>query len=243
MKIISWNVNSIRARVDSFLKVVDTYNPDVLLLQETRVEDSLFPREFIEECGYNVALKGQKGRNGVAICSKHILEEVNSDFCEEARYIEAFTGGVLVSSVYVPNGQEVGAEAYYYKLEFLEQLKDKFLSYRDEAFVVGGDFNVGPYPCDIYIKGYDGIAGSEPERIAIAALRNAGYEDELEKCGFTWWSYRQRGFKKDNGFRLDHFYLSQKAHQLYTDGGVLRDVREYDRPSDHAPIFCELAEV
>lgn len=243
MRIISWNVNSIRARVENFSKVIDNYNPDIFLLQETRVEDSLFPQDFIEERGYNIAFKGQKGRNGVAICSKHILEEVSSDFCEEARYIEAFSGGVFISSVYVPNGQEVDTDAYYYKLDFLKQLKQKFQAYRDEVFVFGGDFNVGPYPCDIYIKGYDGIAGSERERIAIEELRNIGYKDELENCGFTWWSYRQRGFKKDNGFRLDHFYLSHKAHQLYVNGGVLRDVREYERPSDHAPIFCELIEV
>ncbi len=240
MRIISWNVNSIRARMEGFLKAVKEYEPDIFLLQETRVEDASFPYEYIEDCGYNIAVKGQKGRNGVAIFSKHIIEEVDSSFCEEARYIEALTGGIFVASVYVPNGQEVGADAYYYKLDFLNDLKDKFASFKDEIFVVGGDFNVGPYPCDIYIKGYDGIAGSEQERQAIAELRSVGYTDELEKDGYTWWSYRQRDFKKDNGFRLDHFYLSPKAHSLFTEGQVLRDVREYERPSDHAPILCEL---
>ena len=105
MKIVSWNVNSIRARLESFSKLAEIHNPDIILLQETRVEDNLFPLEYIEDLGYNVAIKGQKARNGVAICSKFMLEEVNSDFCEEARYIEAFTGGIFVSCVYVPNRQ------------------------------------------------------------------------------------------------------------------------------------------
>ncbi|MDR2158114.1 MAG: endonuclease/exonuclease/phosphatase family protein, partial [Holosporaceae bacterium] len=134
MKIISWNVNSIRARIENFLEVAKQENPDIFLLQETRVDDPLFPMEYFEDLGYNVAIKGQKGRNGVAICSKHCLEEVRSDFSEEARYIEAFTGGVFVASIYVPNGQEVDAPQYFHKLDFLQNLKNKFLSFIGETF-------------------------------------------------------------------------------------------------------------
>lgn len=240
MKIVSWNANSIRVRLESFTKLAETYNPDIILLQETRVEDHQFPREAIEDCGYNLVIKGQKGRNGVAICSKHLIEEVSSDFCEEARYIEAFTGGVFVSSIYVPNGQEVGCSQYYYKLEFIDNLIQYLEKFKNETFVLGGDFNVGPYPQDIYIKGYEGIAGSQPERDAIAKLRDAGYKDMLETNGYTWWSYRQRGFKKDNGFRLDHFYMNEHSQKLFKNGEVLLDIRLLNRPSDHAPIMCEL---
>jgi exodeoxyribonuclease-3 len=240
MKIISWNVNSIRARLENFLEVAKTENPDIFLLQETRVEDFQFPREPVEDLGYNVALRGEKGRNGVAIFSKHALEEVNCDFSEEARYVEAFTGGMFVASIYVPNGQEVGAPKYFEKLDFLQNLRDKFLNFKDEVFVAGGDYNVAPYPQDIYISGYEGIAGSPPEREAAKRLRETGYTDPLEDGGFTWWSYRQRDFAKDNGFRIDQFYLSPKAQELFSDGKVLRYARELPRPSDHAPIVCEL---
>ncbi len=240
MKIVSWNANSIRARLESFAQLAEIHNPDIILLQETRVEDHQFPREAIEDFGYNLAIKGQKGRNGVAICSKYPIEEVYSDFCEEARYIEAFTGGIFISSIYVPNGQEVDCPQYYYKLEFLRNLVNYLEKFRDEVFIMGGDFNVGPYPQDIYIKGYDGIAGSQRERDAIADIRAAGYKDVLENGGYTWWSYRQRGFKKNNGFRLDQFYMNQHSQKLFKGGEVLLDIRTLERPSDHAPIMCEI---
>jgi exodeoxyribonuclease-3 len=243
MKIVSWNVNSIRARLNSLQVLAEKYSPDVILLQETRVEDHLFPREAIEDLGYNLAIKGQKARNGVAICSKHPIEEVYSDFSDEARYIEAFTGGIFVASVYVPNGQEVDYPQYFYKLEFLDKFIEYLKKFQDEVFVLGGDFNVGPHPEDIYIKNYDGIAGTQRERDAIAKLRDSGFKDVLEKEGYTWWSYRQRGFKKNNGFRLDHFYLNQKTCDVFNGGSVLTDIRELERPSDHAPIMCELDEI
>ncbi|MDR2781353.1 MAG: endonuclease/exonuclease/phosphatase family protein [Holosporaceae bacterium] len=240
MKIISWNVNSIRVRSENFLEVARREDPDVVLLQETRVDDSQFPIECFEHLGYNIALKGEKGRNGVAIFSKYRLEEVKSDLSDEARYLEAFTNGIFVASVYVPNGQEIDVPQYFYKLDFLGALRNKFLDFKDEVFIAGGDYNVAPYSQDIYIKGYEGITASLREREAIKCLRDIGYKDPLEDQGFTWWSYRQRGFKKDNGFRLDQFYLSTGAQKLFSGGKVLRYARELDRPSDHAPIMCEL---
>ncbi|MDR2681972.1 MAG: endonuclease/exonuclease/phosphatase family protein [Holosporaceae bacterium] len=241
MKIISWNVNSIRARVDSVMTVINKFSPDIFLLQETRVEDHAFPLEYFEDLGYNIALKGQKGRNGVAIFSKHLLEEINSDFCSEARYLEAFTGGIFVASVYVPNGQMVGAEQYFYKLDFLRDLKEKFAVFRNEAFIAGGDFNVAPYPNDAPTPEHDGIMCSDPERNLIKEIRDAGFADVLAPQGRTWWDYRRpSNFKNDIGFRLDHFYLSSKANDILKNGEVLRFARELPRPSDHAPIMCEL---
>ena len=240
MRIVSWNVNSIRVRLENFSELVRKYAPDVVLLQETRIEDEKFPREYIEDWGYNLAAYGQKARNGVAICSKFLLEEVNFDFAEEARYIEAFTGGIFVASVYVPNGQEVGCPNYFQKLEFLSNFREYLKKFDNDLFVLGGDFNVGPYPRDIYIPNYDGIAGSAPERAEIEKLRETGFIDLLKDKGFTWWSYRQRDFKRNNGFRLDHFYVKQKTHELVTNSQVLTDIRELERPSDHAPIMCDI---
>lgn len=240
MKIISWNVNSIRARMENFLEVVKEYNPDIFLLQETRVADASFPMEYFDDLGYNIQIKGQKARSGVAIFSKHIIEEVKSDFCEEARYIEAFTGGIFIASVYVPNGQEVDTDQYFYKLDFLRDLKNKMLEFKDETFIIGGDFNVAPYPKDVYISNFDGVAATERERNMISDIRDAGFSDVLENEGYTWWSYRQRDFAKDHGYRIDHFYLSHKAKKLMKRAGVLRDTRQMQRPSDHAAIFCEL---
>ncbi|MDR2794811.1 MAG: endonuclease/exonuclease/phosphatase family protein [Holosporaceae bacterium] len=242
MKIISWNVNSIRARIDPVITVLNKFRPDVLLLQETRVEDHAFPVEYFEDLGYNIALKGQKGKNGVAIFSKHILEEVNGNFSSEARYLEAFTGGVFVASVYVPNGQMIGAEQYLHKLDFLRDLEEKFAVFADEIFVAGGDFNVAPYPQDAPTPDHKGIMCSEPERDLIKNIRDAGFSDILEQKGRTWWDYRRpSNFAQDVGFRLDHFYLSSKANELFKNGEVIRFARELPRPSDHAPIICELS--
>jgi exodeoxyribonuclease-3 len=240
MRIISWNVNSIRARIENFIKIAKEYSPDVFLLQETRVEDAQFPMEYFEELGYNLAIKGQKARNGVAICSRHTLDEVNADFSEDARYIEAFTAGIFVASIYVPNGQEIDTPYYYYKLDFLKNLKSKFMNFKKETFIAGGDFNVAPYPRDVYISGYEGIAATARERDLIRSIREEGFGDVLEDNGYTWWDYRHRGFTKDHGFRLDHFYLSPQAYNLFSAGEVIRSARTLERPSDHAPIMCEL---
>jgi exodeoxyribonuclease-3 len=240
MKIISWNVNSIRARLGHFVHVAKKYNPDIFLLQETRVDDALFPRDFLDDLGYNMEIRGQKGRNGVAILSKYALEEVKTDFCEEARYMQTFTGGIFVVCVYVPNGQSVGSEQYYYKLDFLADLKDRFLDFKDEIFIAGGDFNVAPHPRDACDTSYDGIACSLMEREAISKIPEAGFKDALEDKGYTWWDYRMASFKRNIGLRIDQFYLSPKAQGLFIDGTVLKDVRALEKASDHAPIVCEI---
>jgi exodeoxyribonuclease-3 len=241
MKIISWNVNSIRVRLDHFLCVTKKYSPDIFLLQETRVDDHAFPREYLDDIGYNIEIFGQKGRNGVAIFSKYPLEEVKTDFCEEARYIEALTGGIFVASIYVPNGQSLDSEQYYYKLDFIKDLKERFLQFKNEIFVAGGDYNVAPYKNDaLNESAYAGIACSPPERDAIREIRDAGFYDVLADKGFTWWDYRAKSFSRNIGMRLDHFYLSPKANEIFGGGAVLKDIRALEKPSDHAPIICEI---
>ena len=169
-----------------------------------------------------------------------MLEDVKTDFCEEARYIEAYTGDMFVASVYVPNGQEIGAAQYNYKLQFLNQLRERISEYKDEIFVLGGDFNVAPYENDIYLKNYEEIMCSPQERKLISEIREAGFTDALADKGYTWWDYRGFGFKKDHGIRLDHFYLSPSAQKIFSAGEVLRFARGLPRPSDHAPIQCDL---
>jgi exodeoxyribonuclease-3 len=242
MKIISWNVNSIRVRIEHLARLINEHKPDVLLLQETRVDDQNFPLEYCEDLGYNIAIRGEKGRNGVAIFSKHLLEDVKIDFCPgHARHIEAFTGGAFVASVYVPNGQEVDCEQYYFKLNFLEDLKSRFIDFRNEIFIAGGDFNVAPHKSDTHNPLFEGIICSPREREAIKGIRDAGFCDVLDQKGFTWWDYRHRGsFSQDLGYRIDQFYLSDPARQLFAGGDVLRFTREWPRPSDHAPIMCEI---
>lgn len=243
MKIVSWNVNSIRVRVDHLHFVAREYRPDIFLLQETRVDDSNFPLDRLDDLGYNISFRGEKARNGVAILSKYPIEEVKKDFCEEARYIEAFTGGIYVASVYVPNGRAVGADHYFYKLDFLRELRERFLCFSDELFIAGGDFNVAPYAqdaCDSVSDNLDMLCCSPAEREAVKQLRDAGFSDPLPDKGFTWWDYRFGSFKKNVGMRIDQFYLSSKTNTLFLGGDVLKDARALEKPSDHAPILCEL---
>lgn len=241
MKIISWNVNSIRARIENFLKVIEIYQPDVCLLQETRVEDHIFPKRFIDDIGYNVAVFGEKSRNGVAIFSKFPLEDVRKDFCRDARYIEAFTNGIFIASIYVPNGAEVESDYYFYKLAFLEQLKERFKEYTNEIFIAGGDYNVAPFPDDTYFGApYTGLCCTKRERDAIKKIRDLNFVDVLQDKGYTWWDYRANSFKKSRGFRIDQFYFSPPAQKLFLNGEVLKDIRAFERPSDHAPIMCEI---
>jgi exodeoxyribonuclease-3 len=228
-------------RIEHLVAVTQEYRPDILLLQETRVDNNQFPFDLLEDLGYNIAIRGQKTRNGVAIFSKYPVEDVKSDFYEEARYIEAYTGGIFVASVYVPTGQTEDAEQYYYKLDFLRDLGRRLVTFNDEIFVLGGDFNVAPYLDDTHQRRNCGIICSPRERAMVEAIRDLGFKDVLEKKGFTWWDYRfKTNFSKDLGYRLDHFYLSPKAHPLFVDGEVLRPVRSWQKPSDHAPILCEL---
>lgn len=242
MKIISWNVNSVRTRLAHLEYVVHEYRPDVFLLQETRVDDRAFPRDLLEDLGYNVAFRGEKARNGVAILSKNYLEDVKMDFCEEARYIEAFTGGIYVASIYVPNGRAVGADHYFYKLDFLRNLEARLAQMQNEIFVVGGDFNVAPYAKDACeeINCDELLCCSPKEREAVRCLRALGYTDPLSEKGFTWWDYRFGAFKRNIGLRIDQFYLSPKANELFLGGDVLKKVRALEKPSDHAPILCEI---
>ncbi len=260
MKIASWNINSVRARLDNLIAWMQETDPDVVLLQETKCLAEQFPREPLENLGYTVVVKGQKSYNGVAILSKLTVEDVRTSLPGdendvEARYLEAVVGGnTRVASLYVPNGQEVGAEKYFYKLRFFERLSAHFkdvLSYK-ESFVVGGDYNVAPTDYDVYdpILFKNRLSVTPQERAGFHSLLNLGFQDAIrvlypeDKADntalYTWWDYRQAGFSKNHGLRIDHLLLSPQAGGRLFEAGIDRFVRAQVKPSDHAPVWCVL---
>lgn len=254
MRIITWNVNSIRARLPNVEDFLRRINPDVLLLQELKCEEGVFP-ESLSELGYNVAIYGQKTYNGVAILSKNAIEDVQKGIPGfedvQARYIEAFTGGVRIASVYVPNGQNIGAVAYQYKLNFLEHLYQhvqKVLGL-GEKFVLGGDFNIAPTDADVHDPSAwkDEILCSQAEREAFFKLQHLGLTDAIKQIyqntnpPFTWWDYRKGSFVKDDGLRIDHLLLSASAADCLQEAKVYKAERALEKASDHAPVECVLS--
>ena len=254
MKIITWNVNSIRARLTNLESVLSAHTPDVVLLQETKTQNETFPLEQLEDLGYNVAIHGQKTFNGVAILSRFPLEDITCGLPTfahdpQARYIEAVVKNVRVSSVYVPNGQSLDSDKYLYKMDFLSRLREhlsKLLSY-NEAIVVGGDYNIAPCNDDVHDpeKWKDDILCSPPERKHFYSLLNLGYFDALRlktppPGPFTWWDYRRGAWQKNEGLRIDHLLLSPMAADWLDDAGVDSHIRDQDKASDHAPVWCTL---
>jgi len=259
MKIVTWNVNSVRMRLEHLLQWLKDTNPDVVLLQETKVVDEDFPKEALEDLGYNVVFHGQKSYNGVAILSKYPLEDVQCGLPEngadsQARYMEAVTNGVRVASIYVPNGESVGSEKFTYKLAFMDYFYahiKTLLSY-EEPFVVGGDYNIAPTDSDLFDpdRRREKILASTPERESLRKVLNLGVSDALRICHpahtpsgkdlYTWWDYRSGGWQKNEGFRIDHLLLSPQAADRLDNAGVDKHMRALDKASDHAPTWCVL---
>lgn len=259
--IATWNVNSIRTRVAHLKKWVAERNPDIILLQELKCQDETFPHEDVESLGYNIALLGQKSYNGVAILSKSPLEDVvyglptfSED--EQARYIEAFVDGIRVASVYVPNGQEVGSEKFAYKMKFLGALKahGRDLLKDNEPLVMGGDYNIAPFISDghnpeTFQK--DRILCSLQEREALRSLYHEGFIDGFRLSHpdrlpanqnlFSWWDYRSGSYGNNKGYRIDHLLCSPQAADLLKETGIDHDSRGETKPSDHAPVWIEMA--
>ncbi|MBO6635482.1 exodeoxyribonuclease III [Parvibaculum sp.] len=258
MKIASFNVNSIKARLANLTDWLKEATPDVVCLQELKCQDEAFPRSEIEDLGYNVATHGQKTYNGVAILSKPPLEDVsrglpggNGD--EQSRYIEAVvTAGdeaLRVASIYLPNGNPVDSEKFEYKLHWMDRLIDhsgKLLAY-EEPLVLAGDFNVIPTADDVHDpKAWADDALFRPEtRAKFRELVNLGFTDAFRACHteahrYTFWDYQGGAWQKDNGIRIDHLLLSPQAADRLTASDIDRNVRGREKPSDHVPIWAEL---
>jgi exodeoxyribonuclease-3 len=258
MRIATWNVNSIKQRVENAVAWLSERRPDIVCLQETKCVDAAFPREPFEALGYNVAIHGQKTFNGVAILSKLPFDEVSmglpgDDGDDHARFIEAVVsvkGGALrVASIYLPNGNPTGTDKYQYKLKWMERLiryaRDRLPL--EEMLVMAGDYNVIPSESDAYDPAawVSDALFLPATRAKFRALMNLGFTDAIRACSddaglYTFWDYQAGAWQKNNGIRIDHLALSPQAADRLDACGIDKHVRAWERPSDHVPVWVEL---
>jgi len=257
MKIVTFNINNINKRLENLLAWLRTAKPDVVCLQELKATDREFPEAALAKAGYRAAWRGQKSWNGVAILARgsepivtrrELPGEADDD---QARYIEAAVNGVLITSLYAPNGNPQPGPKFTYKLAWMERLiahaADLFAA--DVPVVLAGDFNVVPTDRDIYpTKSYDKDALLQPEsRVRYARLLRQGWQDAVrtlhpDEPMYSYWSYLRSRWPRDAGLRIDHLLLSKQAAKRLIAAGVDRDVRGEDNASDHAPVWIELAD-
>jgi exodeoxyribonuclease-3 len=255
LRIATWNVNSLRARQDRVEAWLADVQPDVALLQETKLADDAFPTLAFGALGYEAAHHGQGQWNGVAVLSRVGLDDVVAGFADggppdrDARIITASCGGVRVSSVYVPNGRSLDDDHYQYKLEWLDRLVAHVDSDTDPAaeVVVGGDFNIAPADRDVYdpAKFVGATHVSEPERSRLAALEAWGLRDvfrhHVDADGvYSWWDYRAGDFHQGRGLRIDLLMCSAPVVERARWSVIDRNARKGKQPSDHAPVIVEL---
>ena len=255
MKIASWNVNSIKARLEHVLNYCQNSSMDVLLMQEIKTLDENFPKNSFEDIGWQIVTHGQKTYNGVAIASKKDIKVTQiglagDDADEQARYIEAQIEGITLASIYLPNGNPFPGPKFEYKLAWMDRLYDraKNLFHQEIPVVLGGDFNVIPQPIDCYEPSLweDDALYRRESRTKFYAICNLGYLDALRQINpngahYTFWDYQRGAWQKDNGIRIDHLLLSPEAANNLIDCQVDRSPRSLVKPSDHTPIWCDLS--
>ena len=256
MRLATWNVNSLKVRLSQLLDWIAADPPDIVCLQETKLDDPKFPGADIEAAGFHVAFSGQKTYNGVAIVSRIAPAEVSKGIAgfpdEQKRVIAATFGSIRVVDAYVPNGQSVESDKYKYKLDWLNAftrwLEEEYARYPELAVV--GDFNIAPESRDVHDpKAWEGqVLCSEPERDAFNGLLDLGLVDsfrlfEQPENTFTWWDYRLNSFKRRMGLRIDHILLSPALAQRCNSVSILKDMRALERPSDHAPVVADIGDV
>jgi exodeoxyribonuclease-3 len=259
MRIATWNVNSIKQRVDNVVAWLKEREPDIVCMQETKCIDAAFPREPFEELGYNVAIHGQKTFNGVAILSKVRFDEVTprlpgDDGDDQARFLEVAVSGpagaIRVASIYLPNGNPPQSDKYPYKLGFM----DRLIRYADERLrleeplVLAGDYNVIPAAPDAYNPTvWLGDALFLPQtRERFHGLVDLGLTEAVRATTdaggvYTFWDYQAGAWQKNWGIRIDHVMLSPQAADRLTASGIDKHVRGWEKPSDHVPVWVELA--
>jgi len=255
MKIASWNVNSLKVRLPHLRDWLASASPDVIALQETKIEDAKFPRDEIAALGYRCVFSGQKTYNGVAVLAREEPRDVVTDIPDlddaQRRILVASVGGVRVVNLYVVNGQEVGSEKYKYKLDWMAKVR-AFLAAEMQRFpqmVVLGDFNVAPDDRDVHdpLLWHEQILCSTPERNALKALLDLGLHDSfrLFESGaghFSWWDYRQGAFRRNLGLRIDLILASDALRARCRSSAIDRTPRTWERASDHTPVMLELAD-
>ena len=254
MKIATWNVNSLRVRMPHLLNWLKQAQPDLVGLQETKIEDEGFPRLEIEEAGYRVVFSGQRTYNGVAILSR-LEDEAQEVVCDlpgitdvQRRVLCATYGDVRFLNLYVPNGQALGSDKYAYKLQWLNALAEYIRNQLQQhpKLVVVGDFNIAPDERDVYDPAawQDSVLFSQPERDAFHHLLELGLVDtfrlfDQEEKSFSWWDYRAAAFRRNLGLRIDHILASPAMAKACKSSNVDKEPRRWERPSDHAPVIAE----
>jgi exodeoxyribonuclease-3 len=264
IRIATWNVNSIKARVGIVTGWIKAKKPDVLLMQEVKCRDDEFPRAEFERLGYHAETVGQKAYNGVAILSRLPMRVERRRLPgnatdDQARYIEVMIeppakdkrhrSTLRIASIYLPNGNPVGSEQFTYKLDWMTRLirHARGLLKKDDVLALGGDYNVAPTDSDVY----DSIAWANdslcrPEaRAKFRELLKLGFTDVIatrhpEPGNYTFWDYQARAWPKNHGWRIDHILLPARSRSLLADCGIDRQVRDGDKPSDHVPVWCDL---
>ena len=259
MRVATWNVNSVRLRIENLVAWLAERQPDIVCLQETKCMDDAFPREPLEALGYNVAVHGQKTFNGVAILSKHPFDEVTpqlpgDDGDEQARFLQAVIstreGALRVAALYLPNGNPPNSDKYSYKFKWM----NRFLHYSNECLaqqeplILAGDFNVIPEPADARNPAaWDDDALFLPTtRAKFREFLNLGLTDAVRAVSdagdlYTFWDYQAGAWQKNNGIRIDHLLLSPQAADRLQSAGIDKHVRSWEKPSDHVPVWIDLA--
>jgi exodeoxyribonuclease-3 len=258
MRIATWNVNSVRQRIDHLTTWLREASPDIVCLQELKCQEETFPRMEVEALGYNVEILGQKTFNGVALLSKYRFDEVlrglpGDETDEQSRYIEGVfstpEGSVRVASIYAPNGNPLGTEKFPYKLGFLDRLitRAKLLMAQEEAFVLAGDYNIIPMAEDAEnpAQWRDDALFQPESRAKWRQLVNLGLIDAVRATNtqsgvYSFWDYQAGAWPKNNGIRIDHLLLSPLAADRLQGSAIDRHVRSWDKPSDHVTVRIDL---
>jgi exodeoxyribonuclease-3 len=254
VKIATWNVNSIRARLDGVLDWMEANDPDVLCMQETKIVDQEFPEDELGDLDYDVVFFGQQTYNGVAIASHAEIEDVvrglPGDGPEaERRLLAATIAGIRIVTVYVPNGREVGSETYVEKLEWLDRLQSFIADQASpsDPVVVLGDFNIAPHDGDLWdpARMAGGLFATEEERRRFRRLLDWGFVDAVHHFDpsdeqFTWWDYRGGGWQRNRGMRIDHILITKPLLDRAERITIHEKVRGEADPSDHVPVLLEL---
>ena len=252
IRISTWNVNSLRVRLPHVLQWLKTEQPDVLALQETKLQDADFPEAAIRETGYHIAYSGQKTYNGVALLCKTEPQNIISSLPDyddtQKRVLCAEVSGITILNLYVPNGSEVGSEKYLYKLNWLSHLRPflRALLDRSRYIVVLGDLNIAPEDRDVHDPAaWEGsVLVSEPERDEFRKLLAAGLKDcfrlfTQEPGYYSWWDYRAASFRRNLGLRIDHILANDTLAALCRGCRIDKGPRKLEQPSDHAPVLAD----
>jgi exodeoxyribonuclease-3 len=255
MKIATWNVNSIIARLDHLLGWLETTQTDVVCLQETKAVDENFPQQQITDLGYQTAFVGQKSYNGVAILSKHAINDVQKNFPGDdddspKRLIAATIKGVRIVNTYIPNGTELWTDKFTFKLDWLQRLRKYFdeTCSKNGDVLLCGDFNVAPEELDVWnVPAWTGkLHFTKPERAAIHHVKQWGFVDVFRELNgdvkeYSWWDYRAGAWPRNQGLRIDHIWTSRPLADKCTGCWIDRAPRALERASDHTPVVAEFS--